>query len=173
MAGGLLIAGALAVWVPKSFWRSFFFSSHPEFAKFWGPIVGPFIAIISFVCSVGNVPLAAVLWNSGISFGGVIAFIFADLIVLPVLDIYRKYYGLKMSAFLLGTFYLSMATAALGIEFLFQAARLVPTERKAQIVEASIALNYTTVLNIIFLVIAGFLIAQFLKTGGPGMLRMM
>jgi len=173
VAGGLLIAGALTVWVPKSFWRSFFLSSRPEFAKFWGPIVGPFIAIISFVCSVGNVPLAAVLWNSGISFGGVIAFIFADLIVLPVLDIYRKYYGLKMSAFLLGTFYFSMAMAALGIEFLFQLAGLVPAERKAQIVEASITLNYTTVLNVVFLVIAGLLMYRFFKTGGPEMMKMM
>ena len=173
VAGGLLIAGALAAWVPASFWRSFFLSSHPEFSKFLGPIVGPFIAIISFVCSVGNVPLAAVLWNSGISFGGVIAFIFADLIVLPVLDIYRKYYGLKMSAFILGTFYVSMSLAALAIEFLFQAAGLVPAERKVQIVEASITFNYTTVLNILFLLIAGLLVARFFKTGGREMMRMM
>jgi uncharacterized membrane protein YraQ (UPF0718 family) len=171
--GGLLIAGALAAFVPTDFWRSFFLSSHPEFSQFWGPLVGPFIAIISFVCSVGNVPLAAVLWNSGISFGGVIAFIFADLIVIPVLDIYRKYYGLKMSAFLLGTFYVSMALAALGIEFLFQAIGLVPAERHAQIIEATLTFNYTTVLNILFLVIAGLLVARFFKTGGREMMRMM
>ena len=173
VVGGLLIAGALGVLVPGSFWKSFFLTSHPELAKFWGPLVGPFIAIISFVCSVGNVPLAAVLWNSGISFGGVIAFIFADLIVIPVLDIYRKYYGVQMSAFLLATFYASMAVAALGVEFLFQVAGLVPSERHAQIVEASISLNYTTVLNIVFLAIAGALVVRFLKTGGPEMLRMM
>ena len=173
VVGGLLIAGALGVLVPSSFWKSFFLTSHPELAKLWGPLVGPFIAIISFVCSVGNVPLAAVLWNSGISFGGVIAFIFADLIVIPVLDIYRKYYGLRMSGFLLGTFYPSMALAAFGVEFLFQAAGLVPSERHAQIVEASISLNYTTVLNIVFLAIAGALVVRFRKTGGPEMLRMM
>jgi uncharacterized membrane protein YraQ (UPF0718 family) len=173
VTGGLLIAGALAVWVPNSIWRSFFLSSHPELAKLWGPIVGPFIAIVSFVCSVGNVPLAAVLWNSGISFGGVIAFIFADLIVLPVLDIYRKYYGLRMAAFLLGTFYASMALAALGIEFLFQTAGLVPAERNARIIEASVRFNYTTVLNIIFLVIAAMLVIRFLKTGGRDMMQMM
>jgi uncharacterized membrane protein YraQ (UPF0718 family) len=173
IVGGLLIAGALAVFVPTGFWRSFFLSSHHEFSKFWGPIVGPLIAIISFVCSVGDVPLAAVLWNSGISFGGVIAFIFADLIVIPVLDIYRKYYGLKMSVFILGTFYCSMALAALAIEFLFQAAGLAPAERKAQIVEAILSLNHTTVLNIVFLVIAGLLVARFYKTGGPEMMRMM
>jgi uncharacterized membrane protein YraQ (UPF0718 family) len=173
VVGGLLIAGALGVLVPSSFWKSFFLTSHPELAKLWGPLVGPFIAIISFVCSVGNVPLAAVLWNSGISFGGVIAFIFADLIVIPVLDIYRKYYGLRMSGFLLGTFYPSMALAAFGVEFLFQAAGLVPSERHAQIVEASISLNYTTILNIVFLAIAGALVVRFLKTGGREMLRMM
>jgi uncharacterized membrane protein YraQ (UPF0718 family) len=173
VVGGLVIAGALGVLVPQSFWRSFFLTSHPELARFWGPVVGPFIAIISFVCSVGNVPLAAVLWNSGISFGGVIAFIFADLIVLPVLDIYRKYYGGKMSAFLLATFYLSMAVAALGVEFLFRVPGLVPLDRHAQIVEASITLNYTTILNILFLALAGLLVARFVKTGGPEMLRMM
>src|SRR5438132_759648 len=110
IAGGLLIAGALAAWVPQDFWTTFFLTSHPILAKFWGPIIGPIVSIVSFVCSVGNIPLAAVLWNGGISFGGVIAFIFADLIVIPVLDIYRKYYGWKVAAFILATFYLSMAT---------------------------------------------------------------
>src|SRR6202035_5225422 len=155
IAGGLLISGALAAWVPAEFWQLFFGVDHPLLARLWGPIVGPLVAIISFVCSVGNIPLAAVLWNGGISFGGVLAFILADLIVLPILDIYRKYYGMKMAAFLLVTFYTAMALAALAIEFLFQAAGLVPAERHAQIVEAIISLNYTTVLNIIFLVVAG------------------
>jgi len=114
--GGLLIAGALAAWVPNEFWQSFFLVDNPTVAKVWGPIVGPLVALISFVCSVGNIPLAAVLWNGGISFGGVIAFIFADLIVLPVLNIYRKYYGLKMAAFLFAAFYAAMAAAALIVE---------------------------------------------------------
>ena len=104
ITGGLLLAGVLAVLVPKGFWRGFFLASHSVLAKFWGPIVGPLAAIASFVCSVGNVPLAAVLWNGGISFGGVIAFIFSDLIVIAILDIYRKYYGWKMMWFILGTF---------------------------------------------------------------------
>jgi len=91
--GGLMIAGALAAWVPQSWWQSLFFEHHHTFAKIWGPIIGPLVAVISFVCSIGNVPLAAVLWNGGISFGGVLAFIFADLIILPILNIYRKYYG--------------------------------------------------------------------------------
>jgi uncharacterized membrane protein YraQ (UPF0718 family) len=91
VAGGFLIAGALASWVPNSFWQHFFLTSHPTLAKIEGPLVGPLVAIISFVCSVGNVPLAAVLWQGGISFGGVVSFLFADLIVLPILDIYRRY----------------------------------------------------------------------------------
>src|SRR5207302_10810970 len=66
IAGGLLIAGALAAWVPKEFWKSFFVAGHPTFGLFWGPLVGPLVAVVSFVCSVGNVPLAAVCWNSGI-----------------------------------------------------------------------------------------------------------
>ena len=90
-----------------------------------------------------------------------------------MLDIYRKYYGLKMSTFILGTFYISMGLAALGIQFLFQVAGLVPTERKAQVVEASFSLNYTAILNIIFSVIAGFLVRRFVRTGGPEMLRRM
>jgi uncharacterized protein len=130
--GGLLIAGALAAWVPNSFWEAFFFEGNETFAKFWGPLVGPLVAVISFVCSIGNVPLAAVLWNGGISFGGVIAFIFADLIVLPILNIYRKYYGLRVAGFLLATFYAAMVGAALVVEFLFQAVGLVPEERNAK-----------------------------------------
>jgi uncharacterized membrane protein YraQ (UPF0718 family) len=83
--------------VPNAFWQSFFLTGHPILATLWGPIVRPLVAVISFVCSVGNIPLAPVLWNGGISFGGVVAFIFADLIVIPILNIYRKYYGLKMA----------------------------------------------------------------------------
>jgi uncharacterized membrane protein YraQ (UPF0718 family) len=173
IVGGLLIAGALAAWVPNSFWESFFFSSHEIFAKFWGPLVGPLVAVISFVCSVGNVPLAAVLWNGGISFGGVVAFIFADLIVLPILNIYRKYYGLRVAGFLLATFYAAMVAAALAVEFLFQAAGLVPEERSAKIVEANVTWNYTTILNIVFLCLAAALVWRFVRTGGLPMLRMM
>jgi uncharacterized protein len=173
IAGGLLIAGALAAWVPSEFWQSFFGVDHPLIAKLWGPIVGPLVAVISFVCSVGNIPLAAVLWNGGISFGGVIAFIFADLIVLPVLNIYRKYYGLKMAGFLFVAFYASMGGAALIIELVFGALGLVPAERNARVAEASVTWNYTTWLNIAFLLFAGLLVWRFLKTGGPAMLRMM
>ena len=173
IAGGLIIAGALAAWVPAEFWQSLFLVGHPLLAKLWGPIVGPLVAVISFVCSVGNIPLAAVLWNGGISFGGVIAFIFADLIVLPILNIYRKYYGLKMAGFLFATFYAAMAGAALIVELIFGAVGLVPEQRHARVVEASISWNYTTWLNIAFLILAGLLVWRFLKIGGPAMLRMM
>jgi hypothetical protein len=173
IVGGLLIAGALAAWVPTEFWQSFFLVDDPLLAKLWGPIVGPLVAVVSFVCSVGNVPLAAVLWNGGISFGGVIAFIFADLIILPILNIYRKYYGLKMAGFLFVTFYAAMAGAALIVELIFGALGLVPAQRNARVIEASVMWNYTTWLNIVFLVLAGLLVWRFLKTGGPAMLRMM
>ena len=173
IAVGLLIAGALSAWVPKHFWQGFFLEGYPLLAKFWGPLVGPIVAVLCFVCSVGNVPLAAVLWSGGISFGGVVAFLFADLIVLPILDIYRKYYGLKMTAFLTVVFYLSMSVAALAVEFIFGLLHLIPHARSIQIAQETIRWNYTTWLNIVFLVIAAWLSWRFLRTGGPEMLRMM
>jgi uncharacterized protein len=173
IGGGLLIAGALAAWVPNAFWQSFFLTGHPVLATLWGPIVGPLVAVISFVCSVGNIPLAAVLWNGGISFGGLVAFIFADLIVIPILNIYRKYYGLKMASFLFATFYVAMAVAALMVDLIFGGFALIPSERKARVVEASITWDYTTWLNLAFLVLAALLVWRFLRTGGPAMLRMM
>jgi uncharacterized membrane protein YraQ (UPF0718 family) len=171
--GGLLVAGALAAWVPEHFWQSLFLDAHPTVAKLWGPIIGPAVAILSFVCSIGNVPLAAILWNGGISFGGVLAFIFADLIVLPILDIYRRYYGWRMAAFLLGSFYATMVVAGLVVEFVFQGLGLTRGERNAKVVEASVHWNYTTVLNLVFLVLAGVLVWRFVRTGGLPMLRLM
>jgi len=173
IAGGLLIAGAVAAWVPPDFWKEFFLVSNPVAAKFWGPLVGPIVAALSFVCSVGNIPLAAVLWNGGISFGGVIAFIYADLIVLPIIDIYRKYYGWRAAGIIVGVFYVAMALTALLIEFLFELLGLMPSQRSAQIVETSISFNYTTVLNIIFLAVAALLLVRFFRTGGPRMLAHM
>src|SRR6202011_160248 len=170
---GLLIAGAIAGWVPGSFWRSFFLTDHPGWSTVWGPIVGPLVAIVSFVCSIGNVPLAAVLWNGGISFGGVIAFIYADLLILPILNIYRKYYGTRMMLTLLGTFYAAMVAASYLVELLFGAANLIPTHHNAKVMEAGISWDYTTWLNIAFLVTAAVIVARFLRTGGIRMLRMM
>jgi uncharacterized protein len=174
IVGGLLIAGALGAWVPDSWWQSLFLESHDTLAKFWGPVIGPVIAILSFVCSIGNVPLAAVLWNGGISFGGVLAFIFADLIVLPILDIYRRYYGWRVAGFLLATFYATMVAAGLIVELLFDGLGLIPGERDAKVVEASVSWNYTTVLNIAFLTLGGLLVWRYFRRGGGlAMLRMM
>jgi uncharacterized membrane protein YraQ (UPF0718 family) len=173
LVGGLLIAGAIAAWVPDSFWRVFFFTGHPLAAKIWGPLVGPAVAVISFVCSIGNVPLAVVLWKGGISFGGVVAFIFADLIIAPILNIYRKYYGPKMAAFLLGTFFAAMVAAAYVVEVVFGGLGLIPSRATAKVPTSGISWDYTTWLNIVFLVLAAILIIRFIRTGGIAMLRMM
>jgi uncharacterized membrane protein YraQ (UPF0718 family) len=173
LVGGLLIAGAIAAWVPESFWRNFFLTDHPLLSKVWGPLVGPIVAMLSFVCSIGNVPLAAVLWNGGISFGGVVSFIFADLIILPIINIYRKYYGWRTALYLTGTFYASMVAAGYVIEILFGVTGLVPSQRQAKVMQAGITWNYTTWLNIAFLILAAALVLRFLRTGGLDMLRMM
>lgn len=170
---GLLIAGALAAWVPDSFWNAFFLTNHPTLAKIEGPLVGPLVAIFSFVCSVGNVPLAAVLWRGGISFGGVVSFIFADLIILPILDIYRKYYGWKVMGYILLTFYVTMAAAGYVVEFLFEALGIIPSNRNIVAITQGVQWNYTSILNIIFLVLAAILVIRFIRTGGLPMLRMM
>jgi uncharacterized membrane protein YraQ (UPF0718 family) len=174
IAAGLLIAGALAAWVPDSFWQRLFLEHHGTLARLWGPVIGPLVAILSFVCSVGNVPLAAVLWNGGISFGGVIAFIFADLLILPILDIYRRYYGLRMAGFLLATFYATMVAAGLAVEFGFRGLGIERTARNAKVVETSVTWNYDTYLNIVFLVIGGALVWRYFRRGGGlAMLRVM
>ena len=170
---GLLIAGAIAAWVPNSFWQHLFLTNDPGLAKVWGPMIGPVVSILSFVCSIGNVPLAGVLWNGGISFGGVIAFIFADLLIIPILVIYRKYYGTKMMLFIAGTFYVTMVAAGYMVEFLFGGLGLIPTTRNAKVVEESITWNYTTILNIVFLALAAGLLYRFVTTGGIPMLKMM
>jgi uncharacterized membrane protein YraQ (UPF0718 family) len=173
IAVGLLIAGAVGAWVPDSFWQHLFLTGHPLVAKVWGPLIGPVISVLSFVCSIGNVPLAAVLWNGGISFGGVIAFIFADLIIIPILIIYRKYYGTTMMLTILGIFYATMVLAGYVVEFLFGALGLIPAERAAKVTDTGVQWNYTTVLNIIFLLLAAALLLRFFRTGGPAMLKMM
>ncbi len=170
---GLLIAGAIGAWVPESFWQHFFFAEHPILSALWGPIVGPLVAIASFVCSIGNVPLAAVLWNGGISFGGVLAFIFADLLILPILNIYRKYYGTAMMLTLLGTFYAAMVFAGYVVEFAFGTAGLIPSHRGSTAMEAGVSWNYSTWLNIVFLGLAALLTIRFVVTGGLPMLRAM
>ncbi len=173
IAIGLLIAGAVAAWVPDGFWQRLFFVGHPTVERIWGPLIGPVVSMLSFVCSVGNVPLAGVLWNRGISFGGVVAFLFADLIIVPILAIYRKYYGTAMMLFILGTFYVAMAAAGYLVELVFGGFGLIPKERHARVTEISIRWDSTTFLNIIFLIVAGGLCYRFVRSGGAPMLKMM
>ncbi|WP_329460028.1 permease [Streptomyces sp. NBC_01497] len=170
---GLLIAGAIAAWVPDAFWSALFFDGHPLAARLWGPLIGPLVAVASFVCSIGNVPLAVVLWKGGISFGGVVAFIFADLLILPILNIYRKYYGARTALFLFGTFYAAAVIAGYAVEFAFGGLGLIPDQADARIPTEGFSWNYTAFLNFAFLLLAGVVLVRFFRTGGLRMLRMM
>ncbi|TKI02807.1 permease [Martelella alba] len=170
---GLLVAGMLSAWVPKDFWSALFLTDHPHIAVVWNILLGPIIAIVSFTCSIGNIPLAVVLWNGGLSFGGVAAFIFADLIIPPLINIYRKYYGVKMTAFLFMVYFVAMAAAGAVIQMVFSVAGRVPEQRHQAVMNSGIQLNYTTVLDVLFGLATLILLAVFLKTGGPDMMRMM
>jgi hypothetical protein len=153
LAAGYVIAGFLAVLVPTHVWNDVFIHGHGIWTTLENVVVGPFVAVISFVCSVGNVPLAAALWKGGISFGGVVSFIFADLITLPLLVIYRKYYGTRLALWLLIWFWVVMAAAGLVVEGLARVAGLLPTHRSTRIVTEHFQWNYTTVLNIVFIAV--------------------
>ncbi len=153
MAAGYVVAGFLAVLIPASFWHSVFISGHGFWTSLENVVVGPFIAIVSFVCSVGNVPLAAALWHGGISFGGVVSFVFADLITLPLLLIYRRYYGRRLTLKLLAIFWTVMSAAGLAVEYLFRGAGIEPTKRPAVVAPTRFRWNYTTYLDIVFLVV--------------------
>jgi hypothetical protein len=174
---GVLVAGALSAWVPNAFWQRFFLTGHPVWSAVWGAFAGPLIALASFTCSVGNIPLAGVLWHGGISFGGVASFIFGDLIIVPILNIYRKYYGTRMTAFMLVTFYVSMVIAALVVEGVFTVAGWVPARpagaSAAHAAAPSIALNYTSVLDMVFGLVFLALFGVFWRTGGPDMIHKM
>jgi len=170
---GFVIAGALGSWVSDSVWSRLFLEGHGLLSEVWGALIGPLVAVISFVCSVGNVPLAAVLWRGGISFGGVIAFIFADLIILPVLNIYRRYYGRQVAVYLFVVSYLTMALAGLVVGLLFNVSGLTPTNRHVTVFDTAVSWNYDTFLNIAVLMFMAVLLVRFLRTGGVAMLRMM
>jgi hypothetical protein len=154
---GYGIAGFLAVMVPMDVWNNVFISGHGFWTSLENVIVGPFIAFISFVCSIGNVPMAAALWHGGISFGGVISFIFADLIALPLVLIYRKYYGGRLTLRLFFWFWAVMSTAGLMVEAIFWVFGAIPSSRPETIVTTHFEWNYTTFLNIIFLAVLGVL----------------
>src|SRR4051812_48960348 len=154
---GYLVAGFLTVLVPMEWWNDVFLHGHGFWTTLENVVLGPFIAIISFVCSIGNVPMAAALWHGGIGFGGVVSFIFADLITLPLLFIYRKYYGTALTLRLFATFWALMSLAGLAVEGIFQLFGAVPTNRPEAVVPDRFQWNYTTFLNIAFLLVLGVL----------------
>ncbi len=153
---GFLIAGTLSVFVPDGVWQALFVKgASPWIQVPANALLGPLVAVLSFVCSIGNVPMAAVLWGAGVSFGGVLAFLYADLIVLPLLDVYRRYYGWKMAAYIAGVFYATMVVSALIMDLAFNALGWIPQRRpnmQAEMVHFS--LNYTFWLNVAFGVLA-------------------
>jgi hypothetical protein len=165
---GYVIAGFLAVVVPTWVWQAAFANGHGFWTSVENVVIGPFIAIISSVCSIGNVPLAAALWKGGISFGGVVSFIFADLITFPLLMIYRRYYGPRMMLRMLAVFWVLMSTAGLITEAVFRGAGIVPTTRSSTIVPDGFSWNYTTYLNFVFIVLFGVLYWLYRSRGRMG-----
>jgi uncharacterized protein len=149
---GFIGAGFIAVAVPARFWADVFITGHGPLTTVENAVVGPFVAIISFVCSIGNVALAAALWKDGISFGGVVAFVFADLITIPLLLIYRTMYGGRITLRLLGVFWAVMSTSGVVTELIFRAFHGVPGNRPRVIAPEQLAWDHTTVLNIVFLI---------------------
>jgi hypothetical protein len=164
---GFLIAGFIAL-LPQSFFNSLFLTGHGGALQVVeNVLVGPLVAVLSFVCSVGNVPLAAVLWGGGISFAGVIAFIYADLIIIPLVLVYRRYYGWRVAGIVVGLMFAAMVVAALAVDGIFSALGLVPSTRPSidSIVERGVTWNYTAVLNIVFTLVAAALFALTLRRG--------
>lgn len=153
---GFVIAGALSVFVPSGVWQALFVKGASPWSQVpANALLGPLVAVLSFVCSIGNVPMAAILWGSGVSFGGVLAFLYADLIVLPLLDVYRRYYGWKMAAYIAAVFYTTMVISALIMDVAFSAAGWIPRGRpnmRAELMQVSI--NYTFWLNLVFALLA-------------------
>lgn len=146
---GFAAAGFLAVLVPTAAWNVLFVHGHGIWTVLENALVGPLIAMASFVCSIGNVPLAAALWSGGISFGGVVSFIFADLVAMPLILIYRKYYGAKLTMRVVGLLYAAMVVAGLVTEGIFGLLGAIPTARTIHVTSARFAWNYTTDLDIV------------------------
>jgi uncharacterized membrane protein YraQ (UPF0718 family)/YHS domain-containing protein len=168
LAVGFVVAGFLTVLVPAHVWSAIFLHGHGFWTSLENAVVGPFVALISFVCSVGNVPLAAALWKGGIAFGGVVAFVFADLITLPLVLIYRKQYGGRMALRMLATFWVVMSAAGLATQYLFSALGWVPTAHPGVVVGDTLRWNYTTVLDIVALVVFAGLYLLYRNRGRLG-----
>jgi len=167
IALGFLIAGFIAL-LPMDFFNVLFLTDTGGWVQtLENVLVGPLAAVLSFVCSVGNIPLAAVLWAGGISFSGVIAFIYADLIIIPLILIYRRYYGWQLAAKLVAIMFGAMVVAALAVDGIFSWAGLIPTTRPSieSVTERAIGWNYTTFLNIVFTLVFLALFALTLRRG--------
>src|SRR6266480_3739541 len=165
--GGFLIAGFLATLVPHDWWEGLFLQTGPPVGRLIeNALVGPIIAMISFVCSVGNIPLASLLWSHGISFGGVISFIYADLIVIPIIIIYAKYYGVRAAAWITGIFYVSMVLAGIIVDLTFSALRLIPDGLRppSAVEHAHIIFNYTSGLDVAAAIFAAWLLFLHFKS---------
>ena len=153
---GFIVAGLASTVVPFSFWKSLFLSGHGILSVIENAIIGPFLAFISFVCSVGNVPLAAALWSAGITFGGVISFIFADLLAFPLVMIYRKYYGNKFAVKLSLAFWAIISISGVATEGIFNLLGLVPERMNMGAMSSThIGVNATTILNLLALAVFG------------------
>jgi uncharacterized membrane protein YraQ (UPF0718 family)/YHS domain-containing protein len=152
---GFLLAGFIGLLGNDFFNALFIKDAPPALVAIENVIVGPIIAVLSFVCSVGNVPLAAVLWSGGISFAGVMAFIFADLIVLPIILAYRKYYGWTFTLRITALMFVTMVIAALIVDGIFSTANLIPTGPRPSRADifGSVQLDYKLVLNLLALVV--------------------
>ena len=164
--GGFIIAGFLATLVPHDWWEALFLQSGPSVLRvIENAMVGPIIAVISFVCSVGNIPLASLLWAHGISFGGVISFIYADLIVIPIIIIYAKYYGVRAAAWIAAIFYVSMVLAGIIVDLVFSALGLIPQGARppSAVEHAHIIWNYTSWLDLIALIFAVWLLILYFR----------
>lgn len=171
LLAGFLIAGFIATLVPTSWWQAAFLQNGPPFLRLLeNAIVGPLVAIASFVCSVGNIPLASHLWANGISFGGVVAFIFADLLVVPLIIIYGKYYGARAAAWITGIFLTAMVVAGIVIDLLFSALGLVPTGARppSAVEHAMIRWNYTSWLDCVAFVVFALLLSLHLRKSQAG-----
>jgi uncharacterized membrane protein YraQ (UPF0718 family) len=161
LLAGFLIAGALAAFVPQGVWQSLFVSGGGWARVPLDALLGPLVAVVTFVCSIGNVPMAAVLWGAGVSFGGVLAFLYADLLVVPLLDVYRRYFGWRMAAYMAGLFYATMVLAALSMDLLFGVLGWVPKARPhGAMAMVHVRLDYTFWLNLLFGVLAAVLFWQ-------------
>ena len=167
IVGGFLIAGFIALLPMDVFNGLFLTDTGGALQLIENVVVGPLVAVLSFVCSVGNAPLAAVLWGGGISFAGVVAFIYADLIIIPLVLVYGRYYGWRLTGLIVGLMFGAMVAAALAVDGIFSATGLVPDTRPSieSITERGISWNYTTALNIVFTIVAAALFALTLRRG--------